>query len=163
MKRQSKFFSSLNLKVLFLVICITIGFAGFTKCDAQSITGKWNQVSSKQFLTAEGAKAHGKPVLETQMTTIGTVIFEFKSNHTYVVKSSSTHDPKVRTITGTWSLSEDQLQMKMDAKQEDSKYNPKGTSSSITTISVNGNTMVMGTNYPNSKITSKIEITLVRI
>ena len=149
---------SFIIKSFLIFTCTAFMLAGFTKCDAQSITGKWNQVSTKQFLTAEGAKAHGKSVLETQMTTIGTVVFEFKSNHTYILKSSST-----LTLTGTWSLSGDQLQMKLDAKQGDPKYNPKSTSASISTISVNGNTMVMGTNYPNSKITSKVEITLVRI
>ncbi|MEO7486970.1 MAG: hypothetical protein ABIU77_07700, partial [Ferruginibacter sp.] len=102
MKRRSNFFTNLNLKTLFILICITVGFASFNKCDAQTIVGKWNQVSSKQFLTAEGAKVHGKPVVETQMKTIGTAVFEFKSNHTYVAKSSST-----LTLTGTWSISGD--------------------------------------------------------
>jgi len=106
---KTKTLKTFALEVTFIITCIIVGFSGFNKCDAQSIVGKWNQISSKQFLTAEGSKKLGKSVLETQMTSIGTIVF------------------------------------------------PK------TTISINGNTMVTSTLYPDSKITTKIEITLTRL
>jgi hypothetical protein len=116
-----------------------------------------------QFLTAEGAKTHGKSVLETQMAAIGTVVFEFKSNHAYVEKTSHANDSKMLTFTGTWSLSGNQLELKLDPEQEDPKYDPKKDAISPNiTLSINWNKMVWSTLYPDSKITTKIELTLTR-
>lgn len=161
---KTKTLRAFILKALLIITGITFGFAGFNKCVAQSIVGKWNQVSTKQFLTPEGAKTHGKSVLETQMAAIGTVMFEFKSNHTYVEKTSHANDSRILTFTGTWSLSGNQLELKMDPEQEDPKYNPKKDAiSPDITLSINGNTMVWSTLYPDSKITTKIELTLTRL
>jgi hypothetical protein len=160
---KTKTLKTLALKVILILACIIVGFSGFNKCDAQSIVGKWNQISSKQFLTAEGSKTHGKSVLETQMSSVGTVVFDFKSDHSYVEKTSHAGDSKVLTFTGTWSLSGHQLELKLDPKQEDPKYNPKNdVIPPKITMSINGNTMVWSTLYPDSKITAKIEITLTR-
>jgi hypothetical protein len=152
------------LKVILILTCIIVGFSGFNKCDGQSIVGKWNQISSKQFLTAEGSKTHGKSVLETQMASIGSVVFEFKSDHSYIEKTSHAGDSKVLTFTGAWSLSGNQLELKLDPKQEDPKYNPKNDAvPPKITLSINGNTMVWSTLYPDSKINTKIELSLTRL
>ena len=161
---KTKTLKAFILKALLIITGITFGFASFNKCDAQSIVGKWNQISSKQFLTAEGSKTHGKSVLETQMASIGTVVFEFKSDHTYIEKTSHAGDSKVLTFTGTWSLSGNQLELKLDPKQEDPKYNPKNDAvPPKITLSINGNTMGWSTLYPDSKITTKIELFLTRL
>ena len=153
-----------TLKALLIITGITFGFASFNECNAQSIVGKWNQISSKQFLTAEGSKKLGKSVLETQMSSIGTVVFEFRSDHTYAMKTSHAGDSEVLTLNGTWSLTGNQLELKLAPEQEDPKYNPKKDAfSSKTTVSINGSTMVTSTLYPDSKITTKIEITLTRL
>jgi len=56
------------IKALFIITCITVGFSGFTVCNAQSpLVGKWKEVSSKQFFTVESAKKMGKPFVEHQM------------------------------------------------------------------------------------------------
>ena len=141
-----------------------MGFAYCTTCDAQSIVGKWNQLTVKQFLGPEGAKTYGKQVLETKMATMGSVVVDFKSDHTYVMKSTSIYDSKIRTLTGTWSLTGNQLQMKLDTKQEDPKYNPKKDAiTPNTTMSINGNTMIWITLYPDSKMVNKTEITFMRM
>ena len=161
---KTKTLKALILKALIIITGITFGFAGMNKCDAQSIVGKWNQISSKQFLTAEASKTHGKSVLETQMASIGTVVFEFKSDHTYIEKTSHAGDSNVLTFTGTWSLSGNQLELKLDPKQEDPKYNPKNDAvPPKITLSINGNTMVWSTLYPDSKITTKVELSLSRL
>ncbi len=161
---KTKTLKTFILKALFIITGISFGFASFNKCGAQSIVGKWNQISSKQFLTAEGSKTHGKSVLETQMASIGTVVFEFKSDHTYIEKTSHAGDSKVLTFTGTWSLSGSQLALKLDPKQEDPKYNPKNDAvPPKITLSIKGNTMVWSTLYPDSKITTKIELSLTRL
>jgi hypothetical protein len=161
---KTKTHKTFALKVMLILICIIIGVSGLNKCGAQPIVGKWNQISSKQFLTAEGSKKLGKSVLETQMSSIGTVVFEFKSDHSYVLKTSHAGDSGVLTLTGTWSLMGNQLELKLAPEQEDPKYNPKkDTIPPKTTMSINGNTMVTSTLYPDSKITTKIEITLIRL
>lgn len=161
---KTKTLNAFILKALLIITGITFGFSSLNKCDAQSIEGKWNQISAKQFLTPEAAKTHGKSVLETQMATIGTVVFEFKSNHTYVEKTSNVNDSRVLTFTGTWSVSGNQLELKLDQEQEDPKYNPKkGTISPKITISINGNSMIWNTLYPDSKMTTKIELTFTRM
>jgi hypothetical protein len=161
---KTKTIKAFALKVILILTFIIVGFSGFNKCDAQSVVGKWNQISAKQFLTAEGSKTHGKSVLETQMASIGTVVFDFKSDHTYVEKTSHTGDSGLLTFTGTWSLSGNQLELKLDPEQENPKYNPKKDSvPSNITLSITGNTMVWSTLYPDSKITTKIELTLTRL
>jgi Lipocalin-like domain len=162
---KTKTIKAFIIKALLIITGITFGFSSLNKCDAQSIVGKWNGVSTKQFLTAEAASTHGKPVLETQMTTIGSVVYEFKSDHTYIMKSTSINNSsKVRTFTGTWSVTGNQLQSKLDPKQEDPKDNPiKDATSTNTTMSIKGNTMVWTTLYPDNKTVNKIEVTLTRM
>jgi hypothetical protein len=164
LKSKSITFKAFTIKALLLSICFTLGFKDLTLLDGQSVAGKWNQILVKQFLTAEGAKTHGKPVLETQMATIGSVVFEFKSDNTYIEKTSKLNDSAVLKFTGKWSLSGNQLELKMDPEQEDPKYNPKKDSvSPKITISINGNSMIWTTLYPDSKTTTKIELTFTKM
>jgi hypothetical protein len=161
---KTKTLRTFALNGILIFTCLVAGFTGFNKCDAQSIVGKWNQISSKQFLTAEGSKTHGKSVLETQMSSIGTVVFDFKSDHTYVEKTSHAGDSRVLTLIGTWSLSGNQLELKLGSNQEDPKYNPKNdVVTPKISLSINGTTMVWSTLYPDSKITTKIELTFKRL
>jgi hypothetical protein len=161
---KTKMINSFTLRVVFLSTSMIVVFFSFNLCDAQSVVGKWNQISAKQFLTAEGARTHGKSVLETQMAGIGTVIFEFRANHTYVEKTSHANDPGILTFTGTWTVSENQLVLKLDPVQENPKYNPKKDSSSPKIALVfNSDTMIWTTLYPDGKITSKTEIMFKKI
>ena len=50
MKTKSSF-TAFTLKVLVVITFITVGFAGFCKCDAQSIVGKWHRGGTKIFVT----------------------------------------------------------------------------------------------------------------
>ena len=69
---------------------------------AQSIVGKWYQVTVKQYFTEEGAKKFGKPFIITDMSTIGTVVSEFKTNHTYTTTSGNSQGES-RTYSGNWT------------------------------------------------------------
>jgi len=115
---------------------------------AQSIVGKWYQITVKQFLTDEGAKKYGKPFIVTDMSTIGTVVSEFKSNHTYVTTSDN-KDGASRTFSGSWSLDGNVLTM----------TDQKATASVQSTVSIKSGVLLMETQYPDSQITRKIEIT----
>ena len=118
---------------------------------AQSIVGRWNQVTVKQFLTDEGAKKYGKPFVVTDMSTIGTVISEFKSNHTYTTTSGNSEGAS-RTYSGSWTLDGNVLTM----------TDQKASAAVQSTIILKSDVLVMETLYPGSKITRKVEITFKR-
>lgn len=155
-------FSAFPLKAILCIICITIGLAAFTKCNAQYVVGKWNRVSGKQFFTAEAAKTLGKSFIEVPMASAGSSVIEFKADHTYIKTLSGKYQPKPITLTGTWSVSGNQFEMKMDANQPDRKNNPiKDVALTINKISISGDTIIVsiplsGNNPMTSKI-SKIE------
>jgi hypothetical protein len=60
---ETKTLKTIVFKGILTFTCLIVGFSGFNKSNAQSIVGKWNQISAKQYLTAEGSKTHGKSVL----------------------------------------------------------------------------------------------------
>ena len=135
-----------NLCIGFITICSLISSKDGV---AQSIVGKWNQVTVKQYFTDEGAKKYGKPFVVTDMSTIGTVVCEFKSNHTYVITSGG-QDASSRTYTGSWSLDGKILTM----------TDQNGTMAVQSTVTVNSGVLVMETLHPESKITAKLKLLL---
>lgn len=163
MKSVLSFLSDSHLKPAIILICSFVGFAGINPCKAQSIVGKWMQNKIKTIYTAEGAKKYGAPESEINISTLGVAEFEFKSDHTYVMNTSTLANASVRTFLGTWSLAGNQLEMKLDPQQPDSKDNPKkGTPVEKTTLTVNGNKMEWTTNYSSNNLISKIIITFDR-
>ena len=124
------------LKVLLVIICITVGCAGFAKCDAQSIVGKWKGVSVKNYYSAEYAKEVGKPMIEKSAKETGNSTIEYKSDHTFIMTFSAINDPEVTTMKGTWNLTGDQLKLTLEPT-----YNPRKMTTTAT-VSINGNTIV---------------------
>ena len=119
---------------------------------AQSIVGKWNQVTVKQYFTDEGAKKIGKPFVVTDMSTIGTVVYEFKSNHTYLINSGE-EDAGSRSFTGSWSMDGNILTM----------TDQKGTTAVQSTVTIKSGVLVMETLHPESKMDRKVEITFKKV
>jgi hypothetical protein len=155
---------SLTSKLRPAVILFTFILALTTtaNCQAQSIVGKWNQLKIKTYYTAEGAKKNGSPESEVNMSTIGTAIYVFYSNQTYRLETT-TGDSKVITLLGTWSLSGNQLEMKLLPQQEDPKYNPKqGTPAEKTSIAFHGNIMEWTSNNLDNNLISKIVLTFAK-
>ena len=140
-------FTTFTLKALLIISCITVGFSGFTKCDAQSIIGKWKVVSVKMFLNAGGATEH-------QLQAQDIYEFEFKPDHTYFV----TLGPG-STDTGTWSVAGNQLTMIAPAEQRE------GLKGRISTFSITGNKMIRTEVAvpPYNTVQSKSEITSTRM
>ena len=129
-------FSAFSIKAFLLVICVTTGSAAFTKCDAQSIVGKWNGVSVKNYFSAEYAKVVGKSMEEKTVKEAGNSAIEYKSDHTFIMTFSALNDPEVTTMKGTWSLTGDQLKSTLEPK-----YNPQKMTTTAT-VSITGNTIV---------------------
>lgn len=134
-----------NLFIGFIFICSLISSKN---SFAQSIVGKWYQVTVKQYLTDEGARKYGKPFIVTDMSTIGTVISEFKPNHTYVTTSGN-KDGDSRSYSGSWTLDGNVLTM----------TDQKATAAVQSTVTVTSDVLVMETLRNDSKTTRKIEIT----
>src|SRR5450631_101934 len=95
--------ASLKFKTLLIFTISIICLSAITTCDAQSIVGKWNRVSAKQFYTPEAAKTLGKEFTEVSMASTGVDVIEFKSDHTYTKTLSGKYQPKPITLTGTWT------------------------------------------------------------
>ncbi|MEO6405399.1 MAG: hypothetical protein ABIY51_04425 [Ferruginibacter sp.] len=107
MKIKSVFTTFISKTLLFT--CITVGFSSLIVVNAQSsVIGKWNEVSTKQFFTAEGAKQTGKSVIEGHTSSTNKMELEFKSDHTYTEIAGHI---KFHTVTGIWSVSGNQLTM----------------------------------------------------
>ena len=135
MKTKSMY-TAFNLKAFLLITCILVCFAGFTKCDAQSIIGKWNGVSVKNYFSAEYAKVAGKSMEEKTMKEAGNSAIEYKPDHTFIMTFSAPNDPEVTIMKGTWNLTGDQLKITFEPK-----FNPQKRTTTAT-VSFNGNTMI---------------------
>ena len=129
-------FAAFTLKALLVITCIMVAFAGFTKCDAQAIVGKWNGVSVKNYFSDAYAKVMGKTMEEKTVKEAGNSAIEYKSDHTFIMTFSALNDPAVTTMKGSWELAGDQLKSTLEPT-----YNPRKMTTTAT-VSINGNTMV---------------------
>jgi hypothetical protein len=90
-------FTAFTLKALIVISCVTIGSAGFIKCNAQSIVGKWHRTGDSPFkidkttgketplFTAEQQKQYDAATAANEYNEL----LEFKSNNTYVSNVSA--------------------------------------------------------------------------
>jgi hypothetical protein len=153
MKSKTISFVSSKIKPVIIVACVVFGFAVFTNCNAQSIVGKWKGVSVKNFYNAEFAKKTGKSMEEKFPKDVGNSDIEYKQDHTFIMSFSPANSTEVTTMTGTWSLTGDQLKLTLEPQ-----YNP-GKMTTTATISINGSTMVTtAVMPPGSRITKTISI-----
>jgi Lipocalin-like domain len=88
-------------KAFLLTACLA-GFAGVMRCDAQSIVGKWKQISGKMYCTADAVKnSHGHLQEVMDMPKVD-VVDEFKSDHT-LTETITTGSTKTSN-SGTWTM-----------------------------------------------------------
>jgi hypothetical protein len=134
-----------NLFTGFIFMCSLISSKN---SFAQTIVGRWYQVTVKQYLTDEGAKKFGKTFIETDMSTVGTVVSEFKTDHIYTTTSGN-NQGESRTYSGTWSLDGNILKM----------TDQRAKSVVQSTITLKSGILIMEIQHPESKMTQKVEIT----
>jgi len=139
MKTKSTF-TAFTLKVIIVITFITLGFAGFCKCDAQSIVGRWHRGGTKIFVT-DKTNGTQKPLSAQEQKQFDDAAIangynetvEFKSNNTYIsTVSAKGMAPKERTEK--YSLSGNKLDMNIPLV-----HNEKTT---ITIKSLDATTMV---------------------
>jgi hypothetical protein len=150
-------FTAFTLKALLTITCITIGFASFTKCDAQSIIGKWKGVSAKFFYSPEYAKQIGKSMEEKTTKEAGDSWGEYKADHTFTMSFSAPNSSEVTTMKGTWSLTGNQLKTTLEPQ-----YNPQKMATT-STISIMGNTMITTAVPPSGGMVTKTISTSTRM
>jgi hypothetical protein len=160
---KTKTLKDFILKSLLIITGITFGFVSFNKCDAQSIEGKWKEVSGKDFCTAKGVKVTGKQFLP-QAPQMGGQVLEIRSDHTFTSSELMTWVPSSVKLTGTWTLSGDQLNTKLDLHQTDPINNPaKDAVTTIYTLTINGGNMVLSLLISNNPIVERMEKTYTRM
>jgi hypothetical protein len=163
MKIKSSMFIAFAFKTLFIFICTIVGLANFIKCDAQAIAGKWKEVSGKDFCTPKGVKATGKQFLP-QAPQMGGQVLEIKSDHTFTSSELMNWVPSALELTGTWTLSGDRLNTKLDLHQKDPKNNPaKEAVTTIYTMTMEGKNMILSLPITKSPIIERMEKTYVRM
>jgi hypothetical protein len=133
-----------------LLFAFLIPFFAFIPCSGQGLTGKWNRISGKKFYTAEYSKSTGKSSEDISTGTDGAELVEFRADHSYIYTLTIEGIPPIK-LTGTWSVSGDQLILKMDPKQENPMYNPKSNVDQPTnTYTVSGNKLTLKAIVPDN-------------
>jgi hypothetical protein len=141
------------MRIKFFAICCVIAFSSLTRCDAQSIVGKWKGVSVQNYYSAEYAKQAGKSMEEKLAKDFGNSEISFNPDHTFELRFSAPQSTEVTVMKGTWSSSGNEVRSTLEQK-----YNPKNMTTS-STFSITGNTMIMtATIQPPSRIVKTISI-----
>jgi hypothetical protein len=144
-------FRAFLLRFLLMITCITVGLSAITKCEAQSIVGKWKGVSVINYYGAEYAKQIGKSMEEKSAQEIGNSEMAFISDHSFVVTFSAPNSTEETIMKGTWDVTGDQLKLTLEPK-----FNPKKIATTAT-FSIKGNTMVTTAIFPpDSRIVKTI-------
>ncbi len=103
------FLKSFTRKILLLTICVLAGCSLLSVCSAQAIVGKWRGGTAKIYYSAEYAKQMGKSMEEQTAAQLGNYTIEFKSDHTYTTTFTDPKEQEVRTMSGVWNLTGDNL------------------------------------------------------
>ncbi len=127
-----------TFKALVIFTCITFAFAGFTQCDAQSVVGKWKQVSGKNYFTAEAVKkSHGHLQSVMEMSIVE-AIDDFHADNTLV--ETITSGGTKTTTTCTWTQFGNKI-----------KISIKGQETLSGIVSGDGTTLILSVQTPMSK------------
>src|ERR1035437_6918704 len=97
---KTKTLIAFTLKAILILTFTIVGFSGFTKCGAESIVGKWKEVSGKDYCTAKGVKVTGKQFLP-QAPQMGGQVFEIRSDHTFTSSELMNWVPSSIILTGS--------------------------------------------------------------
>jgi hypothetical protein len=139
MKDRYSAFEASPLKILPLLAFIVAIFVGFTKCEAQSVTGKWKRTFTKIFITDKttGKQTPASPEMQKSFDDQANAYnetLELMPDNTYISTISTAADEQPKVHTGTYSLSGKELDMKIPLV-----HNEKTT---ITIQSIDSKTMV---------------------
>lgn len=90
------------IKKAFISFSCLLGLAGTEYCNAQSIVGKWKQISGKMYCTpaaVQNSHGHLQPVMDMPKVA---AVDEFKADKTLI--ETITSGATKTSNTGTWSM-----------------------------------------------------------
>jgi hypothetical protein len=92
-------------------------------------------------------------------------VLEIRSDHTFTSSELMNWVPSSVKLTGTWTLTGDQLNTKLDLQQPDPINNPtKDVVTTIYTITMNGNNLVLSLPMNNrNPIIERMEKTYIKM
>jgi hypothetical protein len=135
-------------KLLAIIIFTSIGLAGFQKCDAQSIVGKWQRDLTVVY-TVDKATGKQVPLAPAQQKQYDDAIakngyvelLEFKSDNTYTSTVTAGGEKKVRS--DRYSLSGNKLDLNIPLVQ--------GQKTTISIESLSATNMLWDLEFMNKK------------
>jgi hypothetical protein len=157
MEQQFVFRSTLFFKLFPLLIFL--GSTSIISCRAQTVDGKWKGISYTYYYSKEGAVKYGKPSQTVSLSDMGTVIIEYKSDHTFITTNQVISSTVINTMKGGWRVQGDQLTL----TTEPGSHTVKGHESKTTTIILSANKMIIVDNAPPGNPIAKMETTYQRM
>jgi hypothetical protein len=144
-----------NLFFRLLPVLILLGSTSITRSQAQTVEGKWKGMSYTTYYSKEGAEKFGKPSQTTSLLDMGTVIVEYKPDHTFITTNQVISSTVINTLKGTWQVQGNQLTITVDPASN----SRKGHESKTSTIIVSANKLIIVENGPPGNPITKMEAT----
>lgn len=153
MTKRFIFRSALLFRLLPLLIFF--GASSITRSQAQTVEGKWKGMSYTYYYSKEGAVKYGKPSQTVSLSDMGTVIIEYKPDHTFVTTNQVITSTIVNTLKGGWQVKGDQLTI----TAEPTSHTVKGHGSKTSTIILSANKLIIVEDAPPGNLIAKMETT----
>lgn len=153
MEQRFGFRSTLFFRLLPLLIFL--GSTSIISCKAQTVEGKWKGMSYTYYYSKEGAVKYGKLSQTVSLADMGTVIIEYKSDHTFITTNQVITSTVINTMKGGWRVQGDQLTITV----EPASHTVKGHESKTSTIILSLNKMIIVDNSPPGNPITKMETT----
>jgi hypothetical protein len=153
MEQRFVFRSTLFFRLLPLLIFL--GSTSIISCKAQTIEGKWKGISYTYYYSKESAVKYGKPSQTVTLADMGTVIIEYKPDHTFITTNQVITSTVINTLKGGWRVQGDQLTI----TTEPGSHTVKGHESKTSTIILSANKMIIVDSSPPGNPITKMETT----
>jgi hypothetical protein len=147
------------LSFIAFIVCMS----ALGNCNAQTITGKWKEVSMKNYFTAQAARESGEKFTE-HPPYVDAQILIIKADHSFTTTQWMNWIPGALELTGTWNLAGNQLNTKLDTHQADPRNNPTQEAAlNIYTLTIMADHLVLTLPIKNNPYMEKMEKTYVRM
>lgn len=140
-----------------------VALISINSCDAQSVVGKWKEVSGKNYFNAKVAKEQGEKFIPAAPQ-MGGQVLDIRADHSFTSSELMNWIPSQMELKGTWTLAGDQLNTTLNASQPDPNTNPtKEAMINNYTLSWNGSNMILSLTLKPNPMMERMEKTYVRM
>jgi hypothetical protein len=146
-----------------IITSVLVGLVSINSCDAQSIVGKWKEVSGKNYFNASVAKEQGEKFIPAAPQ-MGGQVLEIRADHSFTSSELMNWIPSQMELKGTWTLAGDQLNTTLNASQPDPNTNPtKEAMINNYKLSWNGKDMILSLTLKPNPMMERMEKTYTRM